>query len=109
MQHFKIIGKTLLGEKYVMKMDNIMPRLAIKPENKPCFVQDQSHEEHEQILLAFAVCHLFSMTSVVSNYVLYGLLNDNFKQVSAVEIKVYLKDSFVSELSLISSPNLKIT
>ena len=32
------------------------------------------------MLIIFATCHLLAMSSVLSNPIIYGFLNDNFKQ-----------------------------
>ena len=37
-------------------------------------------EGTKQMLIIFAVCHLSAMSSVCSNPIMYGFLNENFKQ-----------------------------
>ena len=62
------------------------------------------------MLMSFAFCHLFSMTSVISNFILYGLLNDNFKQVRPIDYtanEYILKYLFSVELVVASSQNFK--
>jgi hypothetical protein len=41
----------------------------------------QSPEDEQTLLVLFAVVHLFAMSSACANPVLYGFLNENFKQV----------------------------
>ena len=41
---------------------------------------DNSEEDTRLMLMIFAFCHLSAMTSVCSNPVMYGFLNENFKQ-----------------------------
>ena len=36
---------------------------------------------HRLMLTIYASCHLLAMTSVCTNPVMYGFLNENFKQV----------------------------
>ena len=40
-----------------------------------------SPEGHRMLLIIYASCHLLAMTSVCTNPVMYGFLNENFKQV----------------------------
>ena len=40
-----------------------------------------SPEGHRMLLIIYACCHLLAMTSVCTNPVMYGFLNENFKQV----------------------------
>ena len=40
-----------------------------------------SPSEQEMMLTIFAGCHLLAMSTAVTNPVLYGFLNENFKQV----------------------------
>jgi hypothetical protein len=42
----------------------------------------QSPEDEQVLLVMFAVVHLFAMSSACANPVLYGFLNENFKQVT---------------------------
>ena len=39
-----------------------------------------SPEGHRMLLIIYASCHLLAMTSVCTNPVMYGFLNENFKQ-----------------------------
>ena len=41
---------------------------------------DNSESSSKMMLKIFAFCHLMAMTSVVTNPVMYGFLNENFKQ-----------------------------
>ena len=41
---------------------------------------DNSESSSKMMLMIFAFCHLMAMTSVVTNPVMYGFLNENFKQ-----------------------------
>ena len=41
---------------------------------------DNSEEDKKVMLMLFAGCHLSAMTSVCSNPIMYGFLNENFKQ-----------------------------
>ena len=45
-----------------------------------------SPEGHRMLLIIYASCHLLAMTSVCTNPVMYGFLNENFKQVHNWEI-----------------------
>ena len=36
-------------------------------------------QDRKLMLMIFAICHLSAMTSVVTNPVMYGFLNENFK------------------------------
>ena len=47
----------------------------------------QSPEDEQTLLVLFAVVHLFAMSSACANPVLYGFLNENFKQVSPYHFK----------------------
>ena len=47
-----------------------------KPLQVPVSPSDQRH-----MLTIFAVCHLAAMSTAITNPVLYGFLNENFKQV----------------------------
>ncbi len=37
-------------------------------------------EDVKNLYIAYAVCHLTSMTSAISNPILYGFLNENFRE-----------------------------
>ena len=39
-----------------------------------------SEEDKKVMLMIFSACHLSAMTSVCSNPIMYGFLNENFKQ-----------------------------
>ena len=39
-----------------------------------------SDTDGSTMLIIFATCHLLAMSSVLSNPIIYGFLNDNFKQ-----------------------------
>ena len=41
---------------------------------------DNSEEDKKVMLMLFAGCHLSAMTSVCSNPIMYGFLNENFKK-----------------------------
>ena len=41
---------------------------------------NSDEEETKMMLMVFAFCHLSAMTSVCSNPIMYGFLNENFKQ-----------------------------
>ena len=41
------------------------------------------------LLLLFAGCHLAAMSSVITNPIMYGILNGNFKQVDSLISKIY--------------------
>ncbi len=56
-------------------------------EEKPLF------EDVENLYLTYAVCHLSSMTSAISNPVMYGFMNENFRQ-EFVKIWSHIKTLF---------------
>lgn len=43
-------------------------------EDKPLF------SDIEKLLVTYAICHLASMTSAISNPILYGFMNENFRE-----------------------------
>ena len=50
----------------------------------------QNNEEDTKVmLLVFACCHLSAMSSVCSNPIMYGFLNENFKQSLHTLMKKY--------------------
>ena len=53
------------------------------------------------MLLIFAACHLFAMTSVVFNSILYGFLNDNFKKVKLFIVPSAFQYLHISEFTVI--------
>ena len=44
----------------------------------------------KKLLLLFAGCHLAAMSSVITNPIMYGMLNGNFKQVYALWLARFL-------------------
>ncbi len=49
----------------------------------------QSPEDEQVLLVMFAVVHLFAMSSACANPVLYGFLNENFKQVTVTSTVLF--------------------
>ena len=66
------------------------------------YQQEDDASDQIKMLLVFSGCHLFAMTSVIVNPVLYGFLNDNFNKVNrafktwAIQLNIYLPYSIGS-------------
>ena len=49
--------------------------------NISTMINPSSSPDQDQLLIIFSTCHLFAMTSVIFNPVLYGLTNNTIKEV----------------------------
>ena len=50
--------------------------------------QESSTDSRQKLLVLFSVFHLLAMTSVITNPIMYGLLNFNYQQVNTLTLIV---------------------
>ena len=60
----------------------------------PCiismFLQEYSPDSHQRLLVLFSVFHLLAMSSVITNPIMYGLLNFTCQQVCSLIIQIII-------------------
>ena len=52
------------------------------------FLQEYSPDSHQRLLVLFSVFHLLAMSSVITNPIMYGLLNFTCQQVCSLIIQI---------------------
>ena len=52
--------------------------------------QESSTDSRQKLLVLFSVFHLLAMTSVITNPIMYGLLNFNYQQVGSLIIQIII-------------------
>ena len=61
----------------------------------------------KKLLLLFSGCHLAAMSSVITNPIMYGMLNGNFKQVYALCLARFLTIHSGYPVNLLSTEKVK--
>ena len=54
------------------------------------FLQEYSPDSHQRLLVLFSVFHLLAMSSVITNPIMYGLLNFTCQQVCSLIIQIII-------------------
>ena len=54
------------------------------------FLQEYSPDSHQRLLVLFSVFHLLAMSSVITNPIMYGLLNFTCQQVCSPIIQIII-------------------